>query len=199
MYVPYYKHPLFKNDERAKFRERWLDPKTNQENACYQKIIYLIQNSPGKHMLNSDFYNGNLPTIEDDLDLRGFKIWKLEQDFCDSGDTFKGLNFSHSEFWHSNIKNAVFYSCSFDFSRFYNCTFENCAFAFTNMVGAKFEKCKFIECDFGEPCTWENVMLVDTKFSKCFLGRTTPFFECYFDDQSEVVEMLSFWRKGQYS
>ena len=190
MYVQPYKHPLNKSALRKRVRERWNDPKSGRESPYYELVLSLIKEGGGKHFLNYAFYRGELPILKDDLDLRGLKLWQIDQDFREGGDNFKGISFAYGEWWHCKFKNCVFYSCDLDFLEAYGCTFEKCAFVFTHFVGAKFEKCTFIDCDFGEPCSWENGTFLNTKFERCFLGQTTPFNECLFDDRTAISNML---------
>ncbi len=190
MYVQPFKHPFFKVKSREEVRARWTDPDTNRDSSSYDVVIAGIEEGAGKHFLNGPFYRGELPILKDDLDLRGLKLWKIDHDFSSGGDNFKGISFNHGEWWHCNFRNCVFFGCSLDFLEAYNCTFEKCAFVFTHFVGAKFEKCSFVDCDFGEPCSWENGNFLNTTFEGCFLGRTSPFNECRFDDRTTVSNML---------
>ncbi len=191
MFIQPYKHPLYRIDQREKYRNRWIDSETNQETESYKTVIALINEGAGKHFLNDLFYRNRLPELESDLDLKGLKLWKIELDFGDR-DNFKGISFAHGEWWHCNFINCVFYSCDLDFLEAYGCTFNKCAFVFTHFIGAKFRNCNFIDCDFGEPCSWENGEFINTVFESCFLGQTTPFSDCYFDDRTKVTNMRTY-------
>lgn len=188
MWIPHYIHPLFSEQKRDTYRKRWTDPETHRETKTFERVTALIKEGAGEGFLNHDFFRGNLPGLDDDLDLKGLKIWEVELE-PERGDTFKGMSFDYSEVWHSKFKKVVFLSCRFNFARFYNCIFEDCSFVFTHFVGATFEKCQFIRCDFAEPCNWENGMFKNTQFDGCFLGERTPFSDCYFDDQTTVFNM----------
>jgi uncharacterized protein YjbI with pentapeptide repeats len=182
MWVPKHKHPLFDGEKQERSQKRWKDSESGDDSEHCTHVLSLIEQGAGKDFLNYDFYKNKLPILEDDFDLKGFKFWNFKKDFGGGYDTFRGIDFSYCEAWHSEYKNAVFLSCSLDFARFYNCTFEKCAFAFTHSVAGRFEKCRFIDCDFAEPCTWENGTFMNSTFKGCFLGETTPFLECYFDE-----------------
>lgn len=186
MFDSYYKHPLYRLEDKKKYRERWFDPATNMENESYKAILKMIEEGAGKHFLNIPFYRGELPVLEDDLDLKGFKFWKLETDFSDGGDNFRGIDFSYGDFMHCHFKEAVFQSATMNFATLYSCTFEDCVFIPTTFLGSTFEKCRFINCDFPERCSFENVTFINSEFDGCFLGATTPFRECFFDDQTYV-------------
>lgn len=188
MFVLHYTHPLFEARERERLRDRWTDAKTGQKTASYDKVLAGIRDGAGSDFLNIQFYDGQLPDLDNDRDLRGIQLSGVDKDFG-PGDTFKGLDFRYAEFWHCHLKNAVFYSCSLDFARFYNCTFENCAFAFTSFLAVRMEKCRFVDCDLPEACSLENVMAVNSTFDRCFFGPTTPFRDCYFDDLSAVTNL----------
>lgn len=185
MYTNYYNHLLFKPKEREKFRERWNDI-SGRENECHERVLDLMKEGGGKHFLNYDFFNGTLPTLEHDLDLRGLRLQSVVFDFDGKMDNFKGIDFSHVEFYNCTFKKAVFFSCTANFPEFYNCTFEDCAFVFFNIFGAVFEKCTFVRADFAERCSWENSKFINVHFSKCFFGPTTPFADCYFDDLTKI-------------
>jgi len=189
MWVPPYTHPLFDAEKQKVSRERWTDAVAGQGSQYHDRVLALIKAGAGKRFLNEEFCNGSFSILEDPQDLKGFEFWKLVQDFAGTGDTFWGIDLSYAQGWHLHIKNAVFYSCCLNFVSFYNCTFERCNFHFTHCLGAKFEKCKFIGCDFCEPCTWENTVLKNTTLQSCFLGETTPFRDCFFDDLSGVYDM----------
>lgn len=190
MFIHSYNHPRFKPHDREKYRERWFDS-SGLENDCFKKVLKLMQDGAGKHFLNYDFYKGNLPTIEDDLDLKGLRLQKVALCFDGTSDTFKGINFDHVQFFNCTFKKIVFYSCTANFAEFYGCTFEDCAFVFFHTLGSEFEKCSFLRADFGEPCRWENVKILNSKFDKCFFGRTTPFSDCYFDDRTKITEQAT--------
>lgn len=191
MFVPYYTHALFDPSERTKCRERWTGSRAG--GCSYTEIVERLLNEGAEEgFLHEAFGRGELPILDHGSDLRGFHFWKIDQDFRrdgNCGDNFKGLDLSYSEFWHCHFKNAVFYSSSLAFTEFYNCTFEDCAFAFTGFLGAKIRKSRIVRCDFAEPCSLENVSMIDSVFDECFLGETTPFRDCFFDDLSSVRNM----------
>jgi hypothetical protein len=183
MFTQFYNHPLFNEEECKKFRERWKEDDSGRDSYEYNLVRKLIaEEGAGKHFLNYDYHNGNLPCTEYEGDLRGFHWWKIERDFKDTGDTFRGIDFTYSKFWHSEVENAVFASGNLDFTKHYKMTFKNCIFAFSNFLGATFENCKFINCDFAEPCNFESAKFVNTEFDSCFFGEVTPFSHCSFDE-----------------
>ena len=201
MFVAFYKHPLFNPEERAICRKRWTETPAGQETAS--RVLGLIREGAQEEFLNNPFYHNELPILENSYDLNGFRFYQVEQDFAGegAGDNFKGIDFKHSQFSHCHFINAVFYSSSLEFVTLFNCTFERCIFGFTSFLGAKIERCKFIECDFVESCSFENVEILNSVFDKCFLGETTPFRECYFDDRTLVqnMKMRSYHSAGTFT
>lgn len=194
MYIQPYKHPFYNSEERNRLKNRWIDSKTNQESNSYLKAIELINEGAGVDFLGSAFRNKELPILENDKDLRGIKLWGIEQHFKESKDCFNGIYFSYGEWVHCRFTNCIFYNCNMDFLTIFDCVFDRCTFAMTHFVGAKFENCTFMDCDFAEPCYWENGTFLNTSFKKCFLGQTTPFSECFFDDRTKITEMLFYSR-----
>lgn len=189
MFEPSYKHPLFNAKERENYRERWTDSSTGQETAS--RVLALIKQGAPEEFLRTPFYQRELPILENCDDLRGFCFDQIVQDFGGNGagSNFAGVDFTYSEFRHCHFRNAVFFSSSLRFVRLYNCTFERCVFAFTSFLGAQVEKCRFTACDFPEACSFENVEVRNSVFDECFLGETTPFRDCCFDDLTSVQNM----------
>jgi len=191
MYIPFYTHPSFSEEERRNLRNRWNDPQTGEETASLRLVKQLIAAGAKEEFLNEPYYSGRLPVIEYDGDLRGLHFWELEQDFGGdyAGANFKGIDLSHSEFYHCHIRNAVFYSSSLRFAQFVNCIFEQCTFAFTAFLGSTIRNSVFTGCEFQEACCFENVKIVNSQFNKCFLGETTPFNDCWFDSLTGITEL----------
>ena len=127
MFTPIHLLPKPRNpdyDDIPSYKERW-EKGVGEE--CYKKVIKMIREGAGEDFLQSAFEARELQVMSDYQDLKGIKIWKEDIDFP-SGDSFEGIDFSYSEFWHSKFNNAVFGSTYSAFSKVYNFEFKNCLF-----------------------------------------------------------------------
>lgn len=169
-------------EELKKYQERW---ESDIGKHIQEKIIEEIKKGAGEDFLQYDFQSGKLPILENEWDLKGIQIWKLDIIFPNT-DTFEAIDFSYSRFWHSKLKNAAFVGGGGgSFARIYNCQFTNCLFYLCGWRGCTFEKVKFTKCDFMEHTYFVNCEFKDCEFVDCFL-KENIFFDCLFDVNSWV-------------
>jgi len=146
-----------------------------------------IRKGAGKHFLQWDFEGGKLGFLEDELDLKGIQFFQEEIVFPEL-DNFYAIDFSYAQFWHTKLRNAVFFESHTPFARFYNCTFEKCVFCFNHCYACRFEKVKFIDCNFIEHDTFTNCDFIDCTFSNSFLPYNV-FVDCAFDAQTDITSL----------
>ena len=168
--------------ELTKYQERW---ETNKGKEIQEYIIEKIKQGAGEDFLQYDFEKGKLPILEDEWDLKGIQIWKLDTTFPQN-DTFEAIDFSYSRFWHSKFKKAAFVGGGGgSFARVYNCDFTNCLFYLCGWRGCTFEKVRFINCDFMEHTYFVNCEFKNCEFTNCFL-KENIFSDCLFDVNTSV-------------
>ena len=105
-------------EELKKYQERW---QTDKGRKIQEYIVKKIKVGAGEDFLQYDYEVGKLPILENEWDLKGIQIWKLDITFP-KNDTFEAIDFSYSRFWHSKFKNAAFVGGGGgSFARIYNC------------------------------------------------------------------------------
>src|SRR6476660_6177717 len=151
MFVSIDRLPQFNPIRQQRYRRRW-DARENGD--LRDRVLALIRGGAAEHFLQRDFEGRRLASLEDMYDLKGLQIFDERFGFPDS-DTFKAIDFSYAQFYHSTFNNAVF-NCYIAFARIHNCEFRRCIFSFNHTYGTTFEKCRFIECEFVENNTFTN-------------------------------------------
>lgn len=172
-------------DELKKYQERWH---TTEGYKIQEYIIEKIKNGAGEDFLQYDYEVGKLSILENEWDLRGIEIWKLDITFP-KHDTFEAIDFSYSRFWHSKFKNAAFVGGGGGaFTRIYNCQFINCLFYLCGWRGCTFENVEFVECDFMEHTYFVNCEFKNCEFTNCFL-KENIFSDCLFDVNASINQL----------
>lgn len=170
-------------DKTQIYRDRWND---SVGEAIHKKVMELLNAGAGEHFLSGPYERGELPILEDYLDLRGIEIFRFEKEFPLS-DNFKGIDFSFSTVYHSTFRGATFLSPVFSLVEFHNVHFIDCTFLHANFYSSTFQKTCFTGCDFIEHDYFRNSEFEDCRFERCFFPKNS-FIDCKFDERTDIGE-----------
>ncbi|MFH0770095.1 MAG: pentapeptide repeat-containing protein [Candidatus Peregrinibacteria bacterium] len=192
MFTPLHLLPQYSQKEKDRLFDRWQHG-TKQGAKDRLAIIEKIKEGGGEDFLQYDFQSGNLPTMENQWDLRGMWIGNLDIKFP-RGDNFEAINFSYGVIQDCTLRGAAFPNCDFAYTIFRRCKFIDCGFAYMGLFGASLEDVQFIDCDFVEHFAFSNSELSGATFENCFFQQPT-FHDCKFDESTQFRHFspISHW------
>ena len=121
--------PLLNAKERDKYRKRWHETETFDNQEGVAKAIRDYGNEDVLSRECGDLIESGF--LEGETDLKGFQLQGQEFSLHDDWDNFKYIDFKYAEFYNSTFENATFFGASLDCSRLYKCRFVRCGFHFT--------------------------------------------------------------------
>jgi len=177
MFTPIHRHPRFDSDAARTARERWTSPQGHHDTELISELI--------RHGAGEDFLQrarDELPTLDDDWDLRGFLL--IDAEVRSERALFEAISFRFGRMYRCTFDKVGFDSVGFAFAKLGDCRFERCTFYNTEFYTADLTDVAFVECDFIES-RFLNVDCHGVSFRDCYFDDT-PFDECRFDHRTVV-------------